>query len=173
MASEHPSGSGSLVSIKGHPIHPMLVSFPIAFLVGALLSDIAFLFERSIFWAEASLWLLGGGVVSGVLAGLTGALEAVKVPRARKLGITWIHGGGNVVALLAAAINWALRWGAHDQAVVPTGIALSGCVVLILGFTAWLGGELVFRHGVGVSTSVGGGSPDNGDPRDARRSLRR
>lgn len=100
MASEHPSGSGSFVSIKGHPIHPVLVPFPIAFLTGALLADIAFVFEHRLFWAEASLWLLGAGVVSGIFAGLAGALEAAKVSRARKLVITWIHdGGANVVGL--------------------------------------------------------------------------
>src|SRR5690554_3099156 len=138
MANKRPSGSGSFVSIKGHPIHPMLVPFPIAFLAGALLADIAFLFERRVFWAEASFWLLGAGVLLGVLAGLTGTLEATKVPKARNLAITWIHGGANVVVVIAAATNWTLRWGDHAQAVVPTGIALSGCVVLILGFTAWL-----------------------------------
>lgn len=173
MASEHPSGSGSFVSIKGHPIHPMLIPFPIAFLVAAFLADITFLFERSAFWADASVWLLGAGVVSGVFAGLTGALEAVKVPRARKLVITWIHGGANVVALVAAAINWVLRWGDHAQAVVPTGVALSGCVVLILGFTAWLGGELAFRHGVGVSASVGHDSSDHVATAKEHRSQRR
>jgi uncharacterized membrane protein len=157
MATQYPSGSGSFVSIKGHPIHPMLIPFPITFLVSAFLTDLAHLFERaSPFWPQASLWLLGAGVVSGVFAGLTGALEAVKVRRARKLAITWIHGGANVVALLAAAINWVLRWGDPALPIIPTGFALSGCVVLILGFTAWLGGELSFRHGVGVSTSVGG-----------------
>lgn len=156
MASDYPSGSGSFVSIKGHPIHPMLIPFPIAFLVAALLTDIAFLFERgSTFWPQASLWLLGAGVVSGILAGATGMLEAAKVRRARKLAITWIHGGANVVALVAAAINWVLRWGDPALPVIPTGIALSGCVVLILAFTAWLGGELTFRHGLGVSTTVG------------------
>ena len=102
-----------------------------------------------------SLWLLAAGVVSGILAGLTGMMEAMKVPRARKLGITWIHGGANVVALIAAFINWVLRWGDHAAAVVPTGIALSVCVVLILGFTGWLGGELSFRHGIGVSPTIG------------------
>lgn len=160
MATRYPSGSGSFVSIKGHPIHPMLIPLPITFLIGAFLTDVAFLFERdSPLWPQASLWLLGAGVVSGILAGLTGTLEAVKVPRARKLAITWIHGGANALALVAAAVNWGLRWGDPAGAIVPTGVALSLCVVLILGFTGWLGGELTFRHGVGVSPDIGSAEP--------------
>src|SRR5690606_6609561 len=140
--AHYSSGGGSFVSIKGHPIHPMLIPLPIAFLVGTFLTDVTFLFQReSVFWPQASLWLLGAGVVTGILAGVTGAIEAVKVPRARKLTITWIHGGANAVALVAAAVNWSLRWGDHAAAIVPTGVALSGCVVLILGFSGWLGGE--------------------------------
>lgn len=171
MSPHHPSGSGSFVSIKGHPIHPMLIPFPIAFLVGAFLTDLGHVFQReSTFWPEASLWLLGAGVIAGLVAGATGALEAIKVPRARKLSSTWIHGGGNVVALLAAAVNWVLRWGDHAGAILPTGIVLSVCVVLILGFTGWLGGELSFRHGIGVSPGVGGAAASRstvggGDPR--------
>src|SRR5690554_3958889 len=134
MSSDHPSGSGSFVSIKGHPIHPMLIPFPIAFLVSALLTDLAYLFNRTnTFWADASFWLLGAGVVSGILAGLTGAIEAAKVRRARGLAITWIHGGANALALVAAAVNWAIRWEDHTAAASAVAIALSVCVVIILG----------------------------------------
>lgn len=161
MSTKYPSGSGSSVSIKGHPIHPMLIPFPITFLVAAFLADLVYFFDRTnLFWADASFWLLGAGVISGILAGVAGMMEAVKVPRARNLAITWIHGGTNVLALVAAAVNWALRWGDHAAAVAPTGIVLSGCVVIILGFTGWLGGEMTFRHGIGVSPAIGLGEHD-------------
>jgi uncharacterized membrane protein len=53
--------------------------------------------------------------------------------------------------VLIQLYNWYSRYEHSTSAVVPTGVILSGVVVLILLFTAWKGGELVFRHGVGVA----------------------
>lgn len=162
MSKIYPSGSGSFVSVRGHPLHPMLVPFPIAFLNGVLVSDLIYVIGNNPFWATASFWLLCAGVVTGLLAALGGVLEATKVKRARKLAITWLHGGANVVAIVAACINLWLRWGEHTAGVVPVGIVLSVCVAVILAVSAWFGGELTFRHGVGVMPTVGGqGRPEN------------
>jgi len=79
------SGIRSTARIGGHPIHPMLVPFPIAFLIGALLSDLAYAGTRNAFWATASAWLVGAGVVGGVLAALAGVTDFLGNERIRAL----------------------------------------------------------------------------------------
>src|SRR3546814_6826582 len=68
MAHRHTDPAPSTAAIRGHPIHPMLIPFPLAFLVGVLLTDLAYWATSDPFWARASLWLVGAGVVSGLVA---------------------------------------------------------------------------------------------------------
>ena len=165
MFKPYSSGSGSAASIKGHPLHPILIPFPIGFLAGALISDLVFLGTSDPFWARASYWLIVAGVVMGVLAGLAGLVEVLRVERARKLSTAWIHGVANIVALVVATVNAILRSGAVPDSVSATHVALSFVTVAILGFTGWLGGELVFHHGVGVSRQIGDGRDSSTPPR--------
>jgi uncharacterized membrane protein len=51
----------STASIAGHPIHPMLIPFPVVFLVTALVSDLVFWSTNYEIWATASQWFLGAG----------------------------------------------------------------------------------------------------------------
>lgn len=85
------TGIPSTVSVVGHPIHPILVQFPIAFLVGALLTDAVFWFTGDVFWAKASFWLIVGGLVGGLVAALTGILDFLRIPRVRKRTAGWAH----------------------------------------------------------------------------------
>ena len=84
MASPIPNPR-STIQIAGHPIHPMLIPFPVAFLVATLFCDFAFLRTRSAFWATAALWLLGGALLFGVLAALAGLIDFLSEPRIRDL----------------------------------------------------------------------------------------
>ena len=68
MDNRQPSRLRSTAAIDGHPFHPLLVTLPIAFLIGALLTDLAFQGTGDAFWARASTWLFGAGLVSGALA---------------------------------------------------------------------------------------------------------
>jgi uncharacterized membrane protein len=141
----------STAKIFGHPIHPTLVPFPIAFLVGTLLSDIAYWRIGDPFWATASLYLLGAALVFAALAALAGLTDFLGDKRVRALGAAWHHMIGNVTAVLLSAVNFLLRLDNPQDAVVPTGLAISTIVALILVYTGWQGGELVFRHRVGVT----------------------
>lgn len=155
MGPTYPAGSGSVAAIRRHPLHPMLVPLPIGFLVGAFAADVVFVLTADTFWARGAFWLLVGGIVTGLAAGLAGAIDMVGVARARRLAIAWLHGVGNVAALLLAVFNVFLRWEDHSSAVGSGGLLLSLVVVVILLVTGWLGGELSYRHGVGVAESVG------------------
>ena len=144
-------GVRSTAAIFGHPIHPMLVVFPIGFLVGALVTDLAFWVTSDLFWARASDWLLGAGIVMGALAAVAGLIDFVTISRVRSLAAGWIHFLGNATAILLALWNLLHRMGGDPGAmVVPFGIILSAVVVAIFLVTGWLGGELVFRHRIGI-----------------------
>ena len=128
----------------------MLVVFPIGFLVGALATDLAFWGTSDPFWARASEWLLGAGIIMGALA-VAGLIEFVTISRVRLLAVGWVHFLGNATAILLALWNLLHRMGGDPGATgVPFGIILSAVVVAIFLVTGWLGGELVFRHRIGM-----------------------
>jgi uncharacterized membrane protein len=143
-------GVRSTASIGGHPIHPMLVPLPIGFLIGTLGADIGFWATGDAFWARAALWLVGAGVVSAALAAVFGFTDFATIKRVRETNDAWIHLLGNGLALLVAIWNWAHRIGDPAASVLPLGIILSLVTVGILTVTGWYGGELAYRHKIGV-----------------------
>jgi uncharacterized membrane protein len=144
------TGITSTVAIAGHPLHPLIVTFPIAFLVGAFGTDVGYWLTGDPFWARASLWLLGAGFVSGIVAALSGMLDFLKIDRVRKRRAGWIHMLGNVLALSLTLVNWVTRWGKSAEAILPTGLIISLIVASLLGVTGWYGAELIYRHKVAV-----------------------
>ena len=146
-----PTNPRSTAQIAGHPIHPMVIAFPIACFVLTLVSDLTFYATSNDFWASAALWLLGVGLITAALASVTGLMDALGDGRVRDMSDTRFHAAGNAIALLIALYNWYARYEHGSSAVIPTGLVLSAIIVLILLFTAWKGGEMVFRHRVGVA----------------------
>ena len=140
----------STAAIAGHPIHPMLIPLPLSFLVGAFGADIGFWWTNDPFWARAALWLTGAGVVLGLLAAIPGIIDFSTKERIREHQSAWFHGIGNVVVIVLAAISWWLRLGDSAAAILPWGITLSAIITLLLVITGWLGGELSYRHKIGV-----------------------
>jgi uncharacterized membrane protein len=140
----------STASIAGHPIHPMLVPFPIAFFVAAFICDLIYWRSGNPGWVTATLWLLGGGLIMAALAAIVGLIEVLGEPRMRELNDAWYHAGGNVLVVLIEAYNWYSRYASGAEAVLPMGLILSLIATGLLLFTGWKGGELVFRHRVGV-----------------------
>jgi uncharacterized membrane protein len=154
MSDPIPDAVKSTASIAGHPIHPMLVPLPIGFLVGALLSDLGYTSTTDPFWAEASRWLLLGGIVTGVLAALFGLIDFLTISYVRSRTAAWIHFLGNATAIVLSLINLLSR-PSGPQANVPNGgLILSLVVVLIFLVTGWLGGELSYRYRIGVIPRV-------------------
>lgn len=140
----------STAQIAGHPIHPMLIPFPIACFVLTLACDLAFWRTSNDFWASASLWLLGIGLIMAALAAVMGLIDVMGDDQIRNLSDAWLHAGGNVVVVLIELYNWYSRYEHGATAIIPTGLVLSLVVVLILLFTGWKGWEMVYRHRVGV-----------------------
>jgi uncharacterized membrane protein len=142
---DHPR---STARIATHPIHPMLVPFPIVCFIGVFVVDLLYL-RGDTGVATASNWLLGIGLGTAALAALAGLTDFFGDPRVRALGDAVKHMTANVIAVLIEAANLFLRLGNPDF-IGSTGVYLSGLVVLILLYSGWKGGELVYRHGVGV-----------------------
>lgn len=147
--SDH-EASRSYASFRSHPLHPMLVPLPIGAFVFLLVTDVTYTMTGEPFWAEASFWLVVAGVISGLVAGLVGAVDFASIRHARHQ-IGWIHFIGNVALLLVGMVNWYLRTGeARAEAIWPWGLALTLVTAAILGVTGWAGGELSYRYKVGV-----------------------
>lgn len=144
------TGIPSTVAIVGHPLHPAIVLFPIAFLVGVLGSDLGYWLTNDPFWARASVWLLIVGLVSGVVAAITGFLDFFKIKRVRDRSAGWIHMACNVVVMALSLVSLVLRMGDPVAPIVPWGLAISAVVATLLGISGWFGGELTFRHKIGV-----------------------
>lgn len=139
----------STAQIGGHPIHPMLIPFPITCLVGALVTDIFFLNSGDRGFAIASQWLIGFGVGTGLLAAAFGLIDYMGDDRIRRLGVALQHMLANVTAVAVSIINFAIRLDDPTD-VGSLGVYLSGAVVLILLYSGWLGGHMVYRHRVAV-----------------------
>ena len=140
----------SRASIAGHPIHPMLIPFPIAFLTGAFVTDIVFWQSGNELWAHFSRWLIIGGIIMAVVAALAGLIDFLGLKKARQVLSGWFHLFTAVAAVAFSTANAIIRWEEPTSGVLPVGIVLSGIVTVILLFVGWFGGHLVYRHGVGV-----------------------
>jgi uncharacterized membrane protein len=147
MLSSNPR---STASIRGHPIHAMLVPIPIACFVATLVTDIVYWRTATMLWADMSAWLLAAGLVVALFAASAGLVDFFGDRRIRELRSAWIHGLGNTVALILSIVNAFIHTRDAYTSVVPTGLILSTLVVLILLITGWNGWSMVYRHGVGV-----------------------
>ncbi|MBD2242784.1 DUF2231 domain-containing protein [Nostoc sp. FACHB-892] len=149
------SGVPSTVAIAGHPLHPLTVIFPIAFLAAALGSDFGYWLTRDFFWARASFWLIGLGLGLGLIAAATGLSDFLKIERVRKRTAGWVHLILNVSILVLSLINFLLRLGDAESRILPWGLLISLVVGTLTSASGWFGAELSYRHKIGV---VGAGS---------------
>lgn len=152
------SGVPSTVAIAKHPIHPLLVTLPITFLVSAPVADVAYWFTKDPFWARAAFWVVLAGLVTGVVAAITGLMDFLKIERVRKRTAGWAHMVLNVASLGLTIINLILRWGNVEGAILPIGLIISVIVATLLGLSGWYGAELVYRHKIAV---IGYGNPND------------
>lgn len=142
----------SRAALFGHPVHPMLVHFPVAALLGVVLVDAAFLILGDPFWARAGVWLAGVGTVGGWCATVPGMIDLFMVPRIRRLVTAWCHALLAVMMLSLASLNWVMRIPDHGIGMQPWAFYLSLLTAVVISGASWLGGQLVYHHGVAVDT---------------------
>jgi uncharacterized membrane protein len=129
----------------------MLVPFPITCFVGAFVTDIVYSQTANLTWQYFSIWLISAGLVMGGLAALMGFIDYFGDRRVRARRPATPHMLLNVVAMILSLVNAFVHSRDGWTAVVPQGLVLSGVVVALLLVSAWLGGSLTYRHGVGVA----------------------
>jgi uncharacterized membrane protein len=144
----------SKAKLLGHPIHPMLIVFPMGLLATAVVIDFIYFVGDSLIFAEVSYYLVIAGLIGGAVAAPFGFIDWRAIPRntrAKRVGA--LHGIGNVVVMLLFLASTLLR---SDLPTAPPALAyvcsFAGAAIALV--TAWLGGELVDRLGIGVSDSA-------------------
>ena len=150
MASPSTRNPVSTANLAGHPVHPILVTLPIGFFVATFLFDLVFWRTGTEAYATAALWSLGLGLIAAALAAIAGLIDFLGDARIRNISDAWHHAIGNVILVLVQLFSFYQRYRYGTSAVVPLGLSLSLIAVLIMLFTGWKGGELVFRHRVAV-----------------------
>lgn len=128
----------------------MLVPFPIACFIGALLTDLAYLGTANIMWSNFSVWLITAGLVMGGLAAVAGMIDYLGDRRVREARPATLHMILNLSVFVIELVNAFVHSRDGWTSVVPTGLTLSIIAVVLLGVSAWLGGSLVYKHRVGV-----------------------
>ncbi len=152
----------SRVKLLGHPVHPMLIVFPLGLLATAVIFDILYLIFGNRLLPTASYYMIAAGILGGLLAAIFGFIDWLALPngsRAKSIGL-W-HGLGNVTIVALFAISWFLRGNNVDF--IPGGFAmlLSFAGVALALVTAWIGGELVYRLGVAVDPGANVNAPNS------------
>jgi uncharacterized membrane protein len=151
----------SKAKLLGHPIHQMLIVFPLGLLATGVVFDIIRLASDAVLFSEVAYWMIVAGLIGGALAAPFGLIDWLSIPkgtRAKRIGA--MHGLGNVVVLVLFLISAIMR---SDVPADAPGIAyvfsFAGAILAL--FTAWLGGELVDRLGVGVYSNAGVDAPSS------------
>ena len=152
----------SRAKLFGHPVHPMLIVFPLGLLATSLILDLYAASSGHRMAFEVSYWMIGCGIIGGLLAAPFGLVDWLAIPkgtRARAIGL-W-HGAGNLLVVLLFVASWFLRRPAPDSpGALPLVLSIVGVGIALI--TGWMGGEMVDRLGVGV---------DDGAHLDAPSSL--
>lgn len=146
----------------GHGIHPMLIVFPLGLLATAAIFDIIYLITDRSAFNIAAAYAIAAGVIGGLVAAVFGLVDWLPIPagsRAKQVGA--VHGLGNVVVVVLFAVSWLLRAGATDWKPGAWALVCGFAGVALALLTAWLGGELVERLGVGVHEGADVNAPSS------------
>ena len=152
----------SRVKLLGHPVHPMLVMFPVALLITGTAFDLVDAFGGSAVFGEIAFWNITIGIIVGLVAAAVGSLDLASIPRrtrAKRVGL--LHASINVAVLLLFAAVWALRVSEDRYSAGGALVAIEVVALAGLGVSGWLGGELVDRLGVGVDNNANVDAPSS------------
>lgn len=140
----------SKAKFLGHPIHPMLVVFPLGLLATSFIFDLIRAGGAGPGFSRAAFYMIGAGIVGGLLAAVFGLVDWLAIPkgtRAKRVGA--VHGLANVAVVAIFIASWGIRNADPDAQLAPA-VVLSAIGVIFALVSGWLGGELVDRLGVGV-----------------------
>src|SRR5215471_10576573 len=119
----------SRAKLFGHPIHQQLIVFPLGLLAMAVIFDVISFATRNLHWTEMAFYMIGAGIVTGLLAAVFGLVDWLGIPsntRAKSIGA--IHGIGNVLVVLLFAGSFYWRYPN------PSNAPIAAYVLSFLGF---------------------------------------
>lgn len=140
-------------SIAGHPLHPMLVTFPIGLFVFSLISDlISFYGGNPEIWSTVAFYTMGGGLVGALIAALPGLIDLLSLSNRHIKKIALTHMAINLTLVVLFAVNFWLRLAGSSNQGAPFWLSLAGVAMLVV--SGWLGAEMVHKHGVSVQADA-------------------
>lgn len=148
----------SKASIGGHPIHPMLIPFPIGLLVFSLIADLIYLWRGNPVWENyVAFYTLLGGIIGAAAAALPGLIDWATLTDPAAVKVANWHARVNIIGLVIFIASFYLRTTSGSKwilsmPILPFILSLVGVVGLAIA--GYLGGELVFRHGVAVDVKA-------------------
>jgi uncharacterized membrane protein len=147
--------------ILGHPIHALSIVLPLGALSMSVVIDVINVIDERQIWKDAAYVLIGLGVLAGLAVAVPGLIDWLSVPSesdAKAIGL--LHAASNSIGLILFAFSWYLR---YDQPDSWSTFAFFSSLLGIAALTAggWLGGEMVYRHGIGMDLTAS--SPARGE----------
>jgi uncharacterized membrane protein len=139
-------------SVRDHPIHAMLIVFPIALWIFSLVSDIIYhAGSQNTLWKAVAFYSMAGGIVGALMAAIPGFIDYLSLPAGRVKKIATTHMVLNLIVTAVFIFSLGIRYSAMPSSDM-FGVALSIVGIAVLFVSGWLGGALVYEHRVGVSS---------------------
>jgi uncharacterized membrane protein len=137
-------------SIARHPIHPMLVPIPIGLWIFSFVCDLFHLGgSANPAWTTVAFYCMGGGIIGALLAALPGFIDLVSLPEGpRSTAIK--HMTINLTVVVLYVINFWMRMEAPGNPGKLVWLSLIALGLLVI--SGWLGGKMVYEHGIAVDT---------------------
>jgi uncharacterized membrane protein len=144
----------SKASIAGHPIHPMLIPFPLALWATSFVVDVIYYFLRHATLLVIAKFMIAAGCIGAIAAAIPGIVDWLSIKNGDVKKVANWHARLNITALVVFAISLFLRMGRYGEFVgrkltIPFLLSLVG--VILITISGWLGGELVFRYRMGTT----------------------
>jgi uncharacterized membrane protein len=164
----------SKASVGGHPIHPALIPFPIGLLAFSFIADLIYLWQGNTVWKDyVAFYTLLGGIIGAVAAAIPGLIDWASLTDQAAVRVANWHARVMIITVLIFGASFFLRttsgaaWTA-SLPMLPLLLSFVGIIALTVG--GYLGGELVFRHGVAV-TRQAKNAAEQPESRDIRRAA--
>jgi uncharacterized membrane protein len=161
----------SPASMGKHPVHPIIIPFPIALWIFSLVADVIYLWRGSPVWRDyIAFYTLLGGIVGAVVAAVPGFIDWLSITDREVKRLADWHARLNVIALVVFVVDFYLRttggarWVGGSNT-IPLLLSVLGVILIII--SGWLGGEMVYVHGVAVEPQRDAGAGEGGKARAA------
>jgi uncharacterized membrane protein len=153
-----------------HPIHPIIIPFPIALWIFSLVADVIYLWRGNTVWRDyIAFYTLLGGIIGAAVAAVPGLVDWLSITDREVKKLADWHARLNVIALVIFVADFYLRTNGGARWVggsttIPLLLSVLG--VILITVSGWLGGEMVYVHGVAVEPQRG---PERGEDAGSRK----